>query len=125
MIKKLLVNYLLLFLTICVYISSEVLCSYDHKYGRDSNRDIGGRARSKRSFFTNFSVSNLKVLEIKLPKIKATPKIPEINLEMPKIPMLWMFSHQMPKIVNSKLDAYVPGYTNLLKLSDGHKRSYE
>ncbi len=120
MINKLLVNYSLLFLTICFYISSEVLCSYDHKYGRDSNRDIGGRARSKISFFTNFSVSNLRVLEIKLPRIKATPKIPQINLEMPKIPMSWIFSPQMPKIVNSKLDAYVPGYTHFPKLFDRH-----
>jgi hypothetical protein len=102
-----------------------VKCSYDNNYGRDSNRDIGGRARSKRSFFTDFSVSNLRVSEIKLPRIKASPKIPEISLEMPKIPMLWMFSPQMPKIVNSKLHAYVPGYKNFLKLSDGHKLSYE
>jgi len=95
-----------------------VLCSYDHKYGRDSNRDIGGRARSKRSFFTNFSVSNLRVLEIKLPRIKETPKIPQINLEMPNIPILWIFSPQMPKIVNSKQDTYVPDihiFPNYLK----------
>jgi hypothetical protein len=44
---------------------------------------------------------------------------------MPKIPMLWIFSPEMPKIVNSKLDAYVPGYTHFLKLFDRHKRSYE
>ncbi len=119
------INFSMNCYSICVCISSEVKCNYDHKNGRDSNRDIGERARSKRSFLTNFSISNLRVLEIKLPRIKATPKIPEINLEMPKIPMLWIFSPEMPKIVNSKLDAYVPGYTHFLKLFDRHKRSYE